>query len=147
MSLCQCHTWIVLANSELNEETRLVVNRDKPRNFGLWFMVLGLLLIIFYCVTLCSSSHSPPGLWTLSWHSEVLGASITQTLLKLWGGGVGWVAHKILEAPQIIGILWDSNFGLELVNTYFKSFTRFETTFIGSASSDPVLLSLRTDSS
>ena len=23
-------------------KTRLVVDRDKPRNFGLWFMVLGL---------------------------------------------------------------------------------------------------------
>ena len=30
------------------EKTRLVVDRDKPRNFGLWFMVLGLLLIMFY---------------------------------------------------------------------------------------------------
>ena len=29
-------------------KTRLVVDRDKPRNYELWFMVLGLLLIMFY---------------------------------------------------------------------------------------------------
>ena len=28
--------------------TRLVVDMDKPRNLGLWFMVLGLLLMMLY---------------------------------------------------------------------------------------------------
>ena len=32
----------------LGRRTRLVVDRDKPRNFGLWFMSLGLLLIMIY---------------------------------------------------------------------------------------------------
>ena len=27
--------------------------------------------------------------------------------------------HKILETPQVLGLLWDSNFGLGLVNTWY----------------------------
>ena len=38
-------------------------------------------------------------------------------------GLTGWVAHKILETPQIRGLLWEPDFGLGLVNFYFAGFT------------------------
>ena len=36
--------------------------------------------------------------------------------LKVIGWGGGWVAHKILETAKVLGLLWDSGFGLRLAN-------------------------------
>ena len=94
--------------------TRIVVNMDKPRNLGLWFMVLGLLLIMFYlntvdCVVFFLSL--PTWTWeTFSTLRDTWGFYLNYILppkpSERYGVVVGWAAYKILETPQVLGLLW-----------------------------------------